>query len=99
MNVYKSQSQQDQYPQISEATIYNIKNQKLKSGNQQTKYDVTQIFDQNTQQTIKDIEKFFMLVVKDKMYWTRDILGFFGIQKDDIPVFLNFHQEWRRTKN
>ena len=67
----------------------------MKSGNQQTKYDVTQIFDQNTQQTIKDIEKFFMLVVKDKMYWTRDILGFFGIQKDDIPVFLNFHQIYK----
>lgn len=29
------------------------------------------------------------------MYWTRDILHFFGIKEEDISVFLNFHQVYK----
>lgn len=41
---------------------------------------ITQIFDEETQQTIKTIELFLQKVVKDKMYWTRDIMNFFSIE-------------------
>lgn len=39
--------------------------------------NVTDIFDEDTQNAIKNIELFLQQVVKDKMYWTRDILAFF----------------------
>ena len=54
--------------------------------------NITQIFDEDTQYTIRSVEKFFKQIVKNKMYWTRDILQFFGISDDDISVFLSFHQ-------
>lgn len=38
------------------------------------------------------MEIFFKRIVSDRMYWTRDILDFFGIQEDDTTVFLNLHQ-------
>jgi len=64
----------------------------------QTKYvNVTQIFDESTQQTIKSIEHFFKQIVKDKMYWTRDILHFFGVKSEDISIFLNYHQVYKWT--
>jgi hypothetical protein len=53
--------------------------------------NITQIFDEDTQYTIRSVEKFFKQIVKNKMYWTRDILQFFGISDDDISVFLSFH--------
>ena len=36
------------------------------------------------------------MIVKDQMYWTRDILHFFGIVEErDISVYLNFHQVYK----
>jgi hypothetical protein len=29
------------------------------------------------------------------MYWTRDILYFFGIKSEDINIFLNIHQVYK----
>jgi hypothetical protein len=58
---------------------------------------VTEIFDESTQQTIKSIEHFFKQIVKDKMYWTRDILHFFGVKSEDISIFLNYHQVYKWT--
>jgi hypothetical protein len=29
------------------------------------------------------------------MYWTRDILYFFGIKNEDINIFLNIHQVYK----
>ena len=58
---------------------------------------ITDIFDQDTQQTIKEVEQFLQKVVKDKMYWTRDILNFYQIENEDVNVFLNFHQVYKHT--
>ena len=58
---------------------------------------MTQIFDESTQQTIKSIEHFFKQIVKDKMYWTRDILHFFGVKSEEISIFLNYHQVYKWT--
>lgn len=41
------------------------------------------------------IQKFFTTVVKDKIYWNREILRFFEIKEDDIPVFLDVHQAYK----
>ena len=46
----------------------------VSAGGQIKMVNITQIFDQDTQNTIKSIERFFKSVVKNKMYWTRDIL-------------------------
>ena len=53
---------------------------------------VTDIFSEQTQQTINAVEVFFKQVVGDKMLWTRDILVWFGIKSEDMPIFLSFHQ-------
>ena len=29
------------------------------------------------------------------MYWTRDVLYFFGIKNEDITIFLNIHQVYK----
>jgi hypothetical protein len=29
------------------------------------------------------------------MYWTRDVLYFFGIKNEDINIFLNIHQVYK----
>jgi hypothetical protein len=58
---------------------------------------ITDIFDEETQQTIKEIEQFLQKVVKDKMYWTRDVMGFFQIEREDVDCFLNFHQVYKHT--
>lgn len=44
---------------------------------------------------IQSIQKFFTAVVKDKMYWNREILRFFAITEDDVPVFLTVHQAYK----
>lgn len=31
------------------------------------------------------------------MYWTRDILHFFGIEPEDINIFLNYHQVYKEN--
>ena len=36
-------------------------------------------------------------VVADKMYWTREIINFFGIKEEDTKTFLNFHQVYKLT--
>ena len=33
--------------------------------------------------------------MKEKIYWTRDILQFFGVDSDDMKTFLNFHQIYK----
>lgn len=52
---------------------------------------MTDIFSEQTQQTITAVEIFFKQVVSDKMLWTRDILVWFGIKNEDMPIFLSFH--------
>ena len=66
-------------------------NPKVSAGGQIKYVNVTQIFDESTQHTLKNIETFFKKVVRDKMYWTRDVLYFFGIKNEDINIFLNIH--------
>ena len=67
----------------------------VSAGGQARYVNVTQIFDEQTQKIIKHIQNFFSNVVKDKVYWNREILQFFGIKEEDIPVFLNFHQIYK----
>ena len=57
--------------------------------------NVTQIFDEETQNIILSIQKFFTSIVKDKIYWNREILRFFEIKEEDIPVFLDVHQVYK----
>ena len=53
---------------------------------------VTQIFSEQTQAIIAEVETFFQKIVGDKMLWTRDILGWFGVCPSAIAVFLSYHQ-------
>lgn len=95
------------YPQIEQEVILKFKmmsklfptRKNVTAGNQTKYVNVTQIFDESTQNSIKSIEAFFRAVVKDKLYWTRSILEFFGIKNEDIDVFLNFHQIYKMQMN
>ena len=88
------------YPQIEQGIIDKFNNMQksyptkknISAGGQIKMVNITQIFDEDTQHTIKAIERFFKAIVRNKMYWTRDILQFFGIADEDITVFLSFHQ-------
>ena len=57
---------------------------------------VTQIFDANTQNIIKEVEIFMKGIVSNKMYWTREVLQFFGIKEEDIAAFLSVHQLYKQ---
>jgi hypothetical protein len=81
---------------IDHETKYKIQNPK--QDKTKSKYmNVTEIFDSRTQQAIKDVESFFKEVIKDKLYWRRDILTFFGIENEDMKVFLNYHQSYKQA--
>lgn len=91
------------YPMIDDQTINKFRNVKSRfptnknvSAGGQIKYvNVTQIFDESTQITLKNLEYFFKKIVREKMYWTREILNFFGIKNEDINIFLNIHQVYK----
>ena len=95
--------QDHNYPKIDQQILDKMTNQMqsfltrkhVSAGGQARYVNVTQIFDEQTQNIIKNIQNFFSNVVKDKVYWNREILQFFGIKDEDIPVFLNFHQVYK----
>mmetsp|Transcript_26313 Transcript_26313/g.40160 ORF Transcript_26313/g.40160 Transcript_26313/m.40160 type:complete len:213 (+) Transcript_26313:1249-1887(+) len=73
----------------------NMVNRRTNQGGQMKVLNVTQIFDEQTQLVLKDVETFFKRITSDKIYWTKNILQFFQIPEADINVFLNFHQVYR----
>ena len=85
-------------PQIDQATIKRLSTMPVKKISQNQKaMAITEIFDEETQNNIKMVEQFLQKVVKDKMYWTRDIMMFFKIEQEDVNCFLNFHQVYKHT--
>lgn len=59
--------------------------------------NVTDIFDSQTQKAIHSIEQFLQEVIRNKLYWRRDILTFYGIETEDMKVFLNYHQAFKQA--
>jgi hypothetical protein len=48
---------------------------------------------------IKNVEEFFQDIVCNKIYWTKEILLFFGIKEEDIPIFLSYHEIYKLFLN
>lgn len=44
---------------------------------------------------IKSLQNFFDQIAKDKLYWTKDVLKFFAITDEDVPMFLTFHEIYK----
>lgn len=85
-------------PTIGSDTKYQIQNPQKSSEAKTGRYmNVTDIFDSSTQKAIHSIERFLQEVIRNKLYWRRDILTFYGIDAEDMKVFLNYHQAFKQA--